>query len=40
MSLRDRIDPIRVMAWFWAMLFVAGMAWVFYQEFLPLDILG
>jgi len=33
MSLRDKIDPIRIMAYFWFILFVGVMAWIFIQEF-------
>jgi hypothetical protein len=40
MSLRDKIDPIRVMAYFWGALFAAVMIWIFYQEFLSLDFCG
>jgi hypothetical protein len=32
MSLRDRIDPIRVMAVFFFLVFVATMVWLFIQE--------
>jgi hypothetical protein len=32
MSLRDRIDPIRIMAYFWFIFFVGVMVWIFIQE--------
>jgi len=32
MSLRDRIDPIRIMAFFFAAVFVGVMVWIFIQE--------
>ena len=40
MSRRDRIDPVRVAAYFWAALFVGAIAWIFIQEYLVLDITG
>jgi len=44
MSLRDKINPvflddIRIMVYFWAVLFGAVLAWIFYQEYLALDFL-
>jgi len=32
MSLRDRIDPVRIMAYFFAAVFVGTIAWLFIQE--------
>jgi uncharacterized membrane protein len=33
MSLRDRIDPIRWLGYFWFVAFVAMIAWIVVQEF-------
>ena len=35
MSLRDRIDPIRIMAYFFMAVFVGVMVWIFIQELCP-----
>jgi hypothetical protein len=35
MSLRDRIDPIRIMSYFFMAAFIGVMVWIFIQELYP-----